>query len=73
MFKQSEQKHASETDGIHTHPDTITGETCAAAERMLVAIVLFALRMSLGHTLVAREGEKRVGVGGRECLWVWPL
>lgn len=76
MLKQSEQQHAFETDRIHihthTHRDTITGESCAAAERMLLAIVLFALGMSFVHALV--EGESGcMCVGGRECIWVWPL
>lgn len=50
-----------QTGFTYTHRDTITGESCAAAERMLLAIVLFALRMSLVHALVASEGGS-VGV-----------
>lgn len=58
---------------VHTPRDTITEESCSAAERMLLAIVLFALQMSLVHTLVARRGSGCTCAGGRECFWVWPL
>lgn len=73
--RQWKQTHITLQHTTYTHTDTITGEFYSAAERMLLAIVLFALPMSLVHTLVARERERESGcmcVGGRECFWVWP-
>lgn len=61
------------TEFTYTHRDAITGESCSAAERMLLAIVLFALRMSLVHRPAGEGDSVGVCVGGRECFWVWPL